>query len=452
MSHAHERRVRPGGATRQTAAQNTLVFIAMQRRGELPSITEKTGNAKQPQPGGRKKPGGGKVASSSKHLATQLLEAVRLEKPRIVKRLLDNKISCSVTNEYGESPLHLACSAAGEETRGKMASQLLSYGCDVNAVDRDGRTALMRAVERGDGDLVRLLLENQSDAGVEDSQGDTVLVYAARGGKADIVRRLVREARRSKRDIDHKNMRGLTALLVAAREGHVDASRILAEDGNASLTVRDLDNFMTAEEWLLDAGYSEDEASFLSPKTRRRHRRGVKTLSEYIAEEKETHTNGGVGKSGPIPSVLGERGRIGTLHFTSQSYPSEQQRKSSSMFDFPPAGGAMRKKSSSSQNLFSLNQSRARGSDIPTHKHGLFNSPYLARKNSFVSPNRTSQYFTEGALEPISTTSEKHQLSASFSARPTIQRTHSIDEGTHAQSEFSQHPSLPPLRSNQQHK
>ena len=424
----------------------------MQRRGELPSLTEKNDNTKQVLAGGRKKPGGGKVVSSSKHLATQLLEAVRLEKPRIVKRLLDNKISCGVTNEYGETPLHLACATAGEEARGKMASQLLAYGCDVNALDRDGRTALMRAVEKGDGDLVRLLLENQSDAGVEDSQGDTALFYAARGGKPDIVRRLVREARRAKRDIDHKNMRGLTALLVAAREGHVDASRILAEEGNASLTVRDLDNFMTAEEWLLDAGYGEDEASFLSPKTRRRnrHRKVVKTLSEYIAEEKESRPFGRSSKSGPIPSVFGERGRVNTLHYSSQSNSSEQQRKSS-MFDFPSVGGTRKK--SSTQNPFSLTQQRMHGGDMATHKHGLFNSPYLARRNSFVSPNRTSQYYTEGALEPISSV-DKHQIatatSSSLPSRPTLSRTHSIDEG--AQSEFSQQPTLPPLRSTQQHK
>lgn len=429
----------------------------MQRRGELPSLTEKSGQSKQAAGGGKRKAGKAAAANSSKHLdlAAQLLEAVRQEKPRIVKRLLDNKINMNATNQNGETPLQLACAASSEEARGKMVAQLLSSGCSVNACDNGGRTALMRAVACGDPEVVRILLDNQADAGLEDSQGDNALCYAARVGNTDLVRRLVREARRAKRDIDHKNMRGLTALLIAAREGHADAAKILAEEGNASLTVRDLDNFMTAEEWLLEMGYKEDEVTFVSPKARRRNRwahrekRTVKTLSDYIAEEKGSrslitgacHPLGACRPKPEVPtlpstSLFREMGNFSLLHNHDQSGSSGAK----SMFDFPSYG--TRKKShplpSPIHSELALYKAQ---------KYNLYTSPYLSRRNNYLSPNKKSKYYTEGSLDPIS-----DAIPAAHGSRqhPKLSRTHSIDEGS---SEFQQQPSLPPLKqTNSSHK
>ena len=112
------------------------------------------------------------------------------------------------------------------------------------------------------------LLEAHSDISLEDSDGNNALCHAARLGYEEILQRLVREFKRSKVSVDQKNMHGLTPLLLACQEGHLICARILVCEGGASPTIRDLDNFMNAEEWMTLSGFfTSAELAFLSPST-----------------------------------------------------------------------------------------------------------------------------------------------------------------------------------------
>ena len=68
----------------------------------------------------------------------------------------------------------------------------ISAGADVNARDRDGRTALMHAVINQDPESIKLLLKQyKADPNVRDRSGWSALHFAAQSGAREIVRELV---------------------------------------------------------------------------------------------------------------------------------------------------------------------------------------------------------------------------------------------------------------------
>lgn len=383
-------------------------------------------------------------------LNLQLLEAVRQEKPRVVKRLLDTRANVNVTNERGESVIMLACANPSQETRSRLVPLILSYGCDVNLQDNGGKTALMRTVEAGDTENTRALLDHKAKVGLVDYEGDTALLYSARLGNSELMRWMVKEYRRARLDIDHKNMRGVTALLLACQGGHLEAARILVEEGRASLTIRDLDNFMTAEEWMKQSSFhSVADMEFLSSRTNRRARRNlkaVKTLDEYMKESDLLPATGP--NLGNVYHFNAEtdpfRGRVGALPMLAPASGSDAKaataRVSRSMFDLPGLGSSAtssKPKSFAMGKPVPLQRQSVLSSDplLPSrrNKYDLYHSTYLLKRQSFVRPNRQSKYFAEGSLEPIQQASMRSQL----------KRMNSLEERTHA--DLSRKSFFPPI-------
>ena len=64
---------------------------------------------------------------------------------------------------------------------------LLNIGADVNAKNRQGRTALIAAAESGHTNTVKLLLENGADVNAKDIYGETALIRAAKKGHTKII-------------------------------------------------------------------------------------------------------------------------------------------------------------------------------------------------------------------------------------------------------------------------
>ena len=69
----------------------------------------------------------------------------------------------------------------------KMASFLIKAGADVNAVDKDGRTALMDAAWYGDLEMVKLLVEHGADIELEAENGDYAILCAEKQQHAHVV-------------------------------------------------------------------------------------------------------------------------------------------------------------------------------------------------------------------------------------------------------------------------
>lgn len=93
----------------------------------------------------------------------------------IVRLLLDNGVNIDPTI-MGWTPLHYACGSS--KSNAEIVRCLIKAGCDVNAKDVDGQTALHRACNIGHPEMVRLLLAAGADVETENDFGVTPLDIA----------------------------------------------------------------------------------------------------------------------------------------------------------------------------------------------------------------------------------------------------------------------------------
>ncbi|XP_078347445.1 uncharacterized protein LOC144632641 [Oculina patagonica] len=137
-------------------------------------------------------------------------------------------------------------------TRYKIVKILLEHGARVNIADREGKTALMWACIRGQEKVVRKILDASLldlDLNGGDRYGNTALFYAASSGQVNTVRMLVTALKRFGLDMDKKNAQGMTPILEATKQGHDSCAEVLMTEGKASLTIRDPETFLNTKEW-----------------------------------------------------------------------------------------------------------------------------------------------------------------------------------------------------------
>ena len=130
--------------------------------------------------------------------------------PEIMRLLLANRADANLSGAFGRTALMDANTAA-------KVKLLIEHGAQVNAKDEEGQTALMRAVDRKEADVVDALLQAGADASVQNEGGETLLIRAASLGAVEIVKSLIARGA----DINHSDVLGNTAYIVAYEEGHV---------------------------------------------------------------------------------------------------------------------------------------------------------------------------------------------------------------------------------------
>jgi len=132
----------------------------------------------------------------------------------MLKFLMEQGSPVDIRAEEGATPLMLAVEGAMWEKEGEKGGEggkerqsriekivfLLDQGADSNAVDAQGFTALHRAAELGNEDIVRLLLERGADP-TKEAQGYTPYVLAQKSGRKEVINLL------SKRSIIFQNLR-----------------------------------------------------------------------------------------------------------------------------------------------------------------------------------------------------------------------------------------------------
>lgn len=106
-------------------------------------------------------------------------------------------------------------------------SNMLYRGADPNTRDEENRTALMRAAEFADVEMIRLLLDHGADHHLVDDGGNTVLHRAAVNGKSDIVSLLLDY----RLDPDTTNDHGDTPLMMASNRGYTNVMQVLITRG-----------------------------------------------------------------------------------------------------------------------------------------------------------------------------------------------------------------------------
>ena len=110
--------------------------------------------------------------------------AARSNKMRITQLLLSLGADVNLVDMQGDTPL-LRCIDIGggykresDESIHTMAQTLLMWGADINARDIRGKTPLIKSVDLGMFELCRYLIARGADTEIRDMDGHTALAYS----------------------------------------------------------------------------------------------------------------------------------------------------------------------------------------------------------------------------------------------------------------------------------
>lgn len=155
--------------------------------------------------------------------------------------LFDHGLEPDTANVNGDTPLHrsveiIVRSQLSSGERFMMARRLLEAGADVNAMNREGVTPLMRAVSEMNTALIEFLLEQGADADVLTPNGQSLLNLVANafhdrfvdpGDYAKVVANLATEME----NVDRQCENDMTPLMWAAAANNVPAVEALLDAG-----------------------------------------------------------------------------------------------------------------------------------------------------------------------------------------------------------------------------
>jgi ankyrin repeat protein len=252
-------------AQARAAAMDLSVLEAARSgtREQLAAALKAGGNANERQPDG----------------ASALAWAVHRDDETLVDLLISAKADLNAANDYGITPLHLACQNENGAMVRKLAdaganpntstwtgetplmtcsrtgvpdgvAALLAHKADVNAKDaRRGQSALMWAIAEHHPDVAALLIDKGADINAQSRQmpgyspkvyktyygtlevssrgGFTPLMFAASVGDLESAKKLVARGA----NVNHSTYEDGNTLLLAAANGHEDVALFLLESG-----------------------------------------------------------------------------------------------------------------------------------------------------------------------------------------------------------------------------
>ena len=141
-----------------------------------------------------------------------------------VDLLIDAGADLGATNDYGLTPLALAC----DNGSGAMVTRLLEAGADPDLARSTGETPLMTCARTGTLVAVTALLNRGANPNAAESwHGQTALMWAVGERHTAVVRVLVDRGA----DIHTRSSGGHTALLIAARADDPEPVRLLIAAG-----------------------------------------------------------------------------------------------------------------------------------------------------------------------------------------------------------------------------
>ena len=154
---------------------------------------------------------------------TALHWAVHRDDLEMVELLIRAGAHVSATNDYGVTPLSLACTNGNAD----VVERLLETGADPEA-RTEGETALLTAVRTGSVDAVKLLIAQGADlSATELESGQTMLMTAAAEAHPSLVQLLIAQGA----DVHARSVVGFTPLIFALRAGDLESVKLLMAAG-----------------------------------------------------------------------------------------------------------------------------------------------------------------------------------------------------------------------------
>lgn len=115
--------------------------------------------------------------------------------------------------------------------------QTLAAVSDVNAADKNGRTAFFYAAENDNRELASLLIARGADANHVDVNGDTAILVAARAGNDHVVGQLIA----AKANLDARDRTGRSALMLLCARGDFSIGCARLQQAGANIDQQDND-------------------------------------------------------------------------------------------------------------------------------------------------------------------------------------------------------------------
>jgi ankyrin repeat protein len=136
-----------------------------------------------------------------------------------VRSMLDRGALVDALDREGKTALM----SASKNGHRDVIELLLEKGAEINAKGRYGKSAMMPASAEGHGDVVSLLLDRGANVNARDEYHQTALMCAALRGHAEVVEILLERGA----DINVKTRKGFTAMSLASEQGHQKVVEIL---------------------------------------------------------------------------------------------------------------------------------------------------------------------------------------------------------------------------------
>jgi ankyrin repeat protein len=161
---------------------------------------------------------------------TPLHWAIHTEQPAMAALWISAGVPLNVTNDAGQTALHLAASAGNADD----VKNLLAARASTGIRDTNGWTALDAAIQNQQSDCIHLLLP-ENPAATHPERGLSMSLHeAAAAGNIAALAALVE----TETHLEARNELGLTPLQVAVTKGHLAAAALLVDKG-ADVNVRD---------------------------------------------------------------------------------------------------------------------------------------------------------------------------------------------------------------------
>ena len=139
------------------------------------------------------------------------------------KALLENKYGSIhyINPDENNSTTLILASKLG---RSDFVLELLRIGCDVEAKDSYGNTAIYYSVLNNHKNIFDYLIEHEADIAILNNENRTLLHSAAICGNLEITKALM-----EKKKIDHNkcDIEGMTAFLYSCKNGHINVMKYL---------------------------------------------------------------------------------------------------------------------------------------------------------------------------------------------------------------------------------